>query len=171
MYVVTSLAGVALASGQPERAARLLGAVAAAEDATGSTIVFKFWYSDRVLTTTRGVLGDSAFEAAWAAGRRMPWPEAVTDALAVLDPDVTPAPVLAATASASTPQSTIHFGLTRREREILTLLCQRLTDSEIAERLFISPRTASRHVANLFNKLDVSNRREAAALAVSRGLV
>jgi DNA-binding CsgD family transcriptional regulator len=63
------------------------------------------------------------------------------------------------------------LGLTRREREILTLLCQRLTNPEIAARLFISPRTAGTHVANLLAKLGVTNRREAAALAAQHGLV
>jgi DNA-binding CsgD family transcriptional regulator len=62
------------------------------------------------------------------------------------------------------------FGLSSREGEVLALLCQRLTDAEIGEALFISPRTASRHVANLFNKLGVSSRREAAARAAHHGL-
>ena len=42
------------------------------------------------------------------------------------------------------------------------LLCQRLTDPEIAETLFLSPRTASNHVANILAKLGAPNRREAA---------
>jgi DNA-binding CsgD family transcriptional regulator len=61
--------------------------------------------------------------------------------------------------------------LTRREREILGLLAQRLTDPEIGERLFISPRTASRHVANIFTKLEVSTRREAIAVAAALDLI
>jgi DNA-binding CsgD family transcriptional regulator len=63
------------------------------------------------------------------------------------------------------------FGLSPREGEVLALLCQRLTDAEIGATLFISPRTASRHVANLCNKLGVSSRREATALAARHGLI
>jgi DNA-binding NarL/FixJ family response regulator len=61
--------------------------------------------------------------------------------------------------------------LTFREQEVLALLCQRLTDPEIAARLFISPKTAGHHVSNILGKLGVANRREAAAIAVRRGLV
>jgi non-specific serine/threonine protein kinase len=61
--------------------------------------------------------------------------------------------------------------LTVREREVLALLCQRLTDPEIAAQLFISPRTANRHVSNLLAKLGAANRREAAAIAARAGLV
>jgi DNA-binding CsgD family transcriptional regulator len=61
--------------------------------------------------------------------------------------------------------------LTFREQEVLALLCERLTDAEIAERLFIGRRTVHHHVANILAKLGTVNRREAAALAVRQGLV
>ncbi len=84
-------------------------------------------------------------------------------------PEALPEPGTRSTALPSWPQLT--FDLTRRELEILTLLCQRLTNPEIAAQLFISPRTAGAHVANLLAKLGVANRREAAAMAVQHGLV
>ena len=61
--------------------------------------------------------------------------------------------------------------LTFREQEILALLCQHLTDPEIAARLFLSRRTVNHHVANVIGKLGVRNRREAVALAARQGLV
>lgn len=69
----------------------------------------------------------------------------------------------------SSPISTIDATLTRREREILELLCQRRTDMEIAGHFFISPRTVSHHVSNILAKLGASNRREAAAMAAGGG--
>ena len=61
-------------------------------------------------------------------------------------------------------------GLTRREREVLALLSFRQTDQEIADRLAISRRTASSHVAHILEKLAVRNRREAGAAAKARPL-
>ncbi|MDX6287608.1 MAG: hypothetical protein QOG53_3093 [Frankiales bacterium] len=58
-----------------------------------------------------------------------------------------------------------EFGLTAREREVLRLLCDRLTNGEIAERLFIAQRTVDHHVSALLGKMGVKSRREAAQVA------
>ena len=62
------------------------------------------------------------------------------------------------------------LGLTPRETEVLALLADGCSNPEIAERLFISPKTASVHVSNILGKLEVDSRGEAAALAHRRGL-
>jgi ATP/maltotriose-dependent transcriptional regulator MalT len=55
--------------------------------------------------------------------------------------------------------------LTRREKEVLRLLADGLSNRELAERLFISPKTAEHHVSRIYSKLGVSTRAEAAAYA------
>lgn len=61
--------------------------------------------------------------------------------------------------------------LSRREREVLALVCEGRSNGEIAARLFITPKTASVHVTNIKGKLGVATRIEAATLALRRGLV
>jgi DNA-binding CsgD family transcriptional regulator len=60
--------------------------------------------------------------------------------------------------------------LTPREREVVALLGEGLTNAELAERLYISPRTAGVHVSNVLAKLSMANRAEVAAWAVREGL-
>jgi DNA-binding CsgD family transcriptional regulator len=57
-----------------------------------------------------------------------------------------------------------RFGLTDREREVLLLLADGRSNPEIAQALFISPKTASVHVSNILAKLGVGGRVEAAAV-------
>ncbi|MCK9927962.1 response regulator transcription factor [Frankia sp. Mgl5] len=60
--------------------------------------------------------------------------------------------------------------LTAREREILDLVAQGLTNAAIASRLFVSPKTVRNHVSNVFTKLQVADRAEAVARARDAGL-
>jgi DNA-binding CsgD family transcriptional regulator/tetratricopeptide (TPR) repeat protein len=61
--------------------------------------------------------------------------------------------------------------LTTREREVAALIAEGLTNSQLAERLFISPKTAAVHVSNILTKLGLSSRAEIAAWAVRHGIV
>ena len=61
-------------------------------------------------------------------------------------------------------------GLTERQTEILRLLAEGLSNTDIAGRLVISVRTVDHHVAAVLSKIGVSTRREAARAAVELGL-
>jgi DNA-binding CsgD family transcriptional regulator len=62
------------------------------------------------------------------------------------------------------------FTLTAREQEVLALLAEGMTNAQLADALFISERTANRHISNIFTKLGVHNRTQAARIAVASGL-
>jgi DNA-binding CsgD family transcriptional regulator len=62
-------------------------------------------------------------------------------------------------------------GLSERELDVLRLVARGLTDADVAERLFISPRTVSGHLQSIYNKLGVSSRTAASAFAFEHGLV
>jgi len=61
--------------------------------------------------------------------------------------------------------------LTDREMDVLALMIEGLNNTEIAEKLFVSPSTIKSHVSHILAKLDVSSRTEAVAVAVRHHLV
>ena len=67
--------------------------------------------------------------------------------------------------------STGHAALTEREREVLALVAEGLTNAAIADRLVVSVHTVRNHVANLSAKLGASSKLEALAIAVREGLL
>jgi DNA-binding NarL/FixJ family response regulator len=64
-----------------------------------------------------------------------------------------------------------QFGLTNRETEILKELASGATYNAIGEKLFISPLTVRKHVANLYEKLHVSNRMQIVTIAQKNKLI
>jgi DNA-binding CsgD family transcriptional regulator len=67
-------------------------------------------------------------------------------------------------------RSTYPAGLSEREAEVLRLVARGYPDRQIADALFISPRTVNAHVRNLLTKTDRSNRTELSVWAVEQGL-
>jgi predicted ATPase/DNA-binding CsgD family transcriptional regulator len=100
----------------------------------------------------------------WAAGRGIPVEDAIAQAIAV---DLAAPP----TFRAYREGARTRVVLTPREQEVLAMLCQRLTNAEMAQQLFLSRRTVEDHVDRLLGKLNVANRRAAAAAATRLGLV
>ena len=69
------------------------------------------------------------------------------------------------------PASVGHGPLSEREREVLMLVAEGLSDPEIAQRLIVSPHTVHRHVANIRTKLRQPSRTAAAVHAARTGLI
>ena len=155
------MARTAVLARQHQRAVRLFAAAEALREAIGAGEPRGDARAGQALAPARASLGEEAFAAAWAAGRALPLADAVAEALDVPDHATGPASVSAAE----------RHGLTAREVEVLGLLAVGRTNPEIAETLFISTRTAQTHVQNIFAKLDIGTRAEAAAYAAKHGLV
>jgi DNA-binding NarL/FixJ family response regulator len=62
-------------------------------------------------------------------------------------------------------------GLTWREVEVLRLLARGYSNKDIAQRLFISPKTAGNHIDHIYTKIDASTRASAAFFAMHQGLL
>ena len=71
----------------------------------------------------------------------------------------------------SMPVITEEDKLTSREHEVLSLMVEGLNNTEIAEKLVVSPSTIKFHIGNIFSKLGVDNRVAAVSLALQRKLV
>jgi non-specific serine/threonine protein kinase len=154
---------VARAAGQGLLAARLWGAAMALE-ASGAT---SFPPSDKALAVF-------TLERVRREGRPLEVELAVRDGAAA-DPVAllrSLAEHLTASQDAAASSPVLrHAELTKREIEILELVGRGRSDGEIATALFISPKTASVHVANVKAKLGVSSRLEIALRARELGLV
>jgi DNA-binding CsgD family transcriptional regulator len=79
------------------------------------------------------------------------------------------APVPRRRAGSEVPLVLREHGVTAREADVLVLLGEGLGNNEIARRLFLSPRTVERHIANLTAKTDLRTRTELVAFAARIG--
>jgi non-specific serine/threonine protein kinase len=158
---MTGLAGLAAERGLAEPAARLLGMVEAIHERTGAPLQVPWQpIQDRATRLARAALGDDQFVAEMERGKREPLPQAVAEVLAL-------ATTLLETLGPAVPASPLAaLGLSNREGEVLRLLAAGQTNAEIADALFISRRTVTTHVSNLYAKLGVASRAEAIAFAL-----
>jgi excisionase family DNA binding protein len=162
------LEGVALAGAEtgPAWAARLLGAAEVLRAAIGAPIPPPHRPAhDRVVAHIRARLGPEPFAAAWASGRSLALPGAVAEAQ-----DVPARAGQGATPSGAARVTGVP-GLTARELEVLSLAASGRTDREIAEALFLSPRTVHHHMASVFAKMGVSTRTAAVSAAQAVGVL
>lgn len=95
----------------------------------------------------------------------------VADGDALLSPSVTSRLVAEFAAHAKTPATPALPDLTSREREVMALVAEGLSNAEIGERLFMSPATARTHVSRILTKLGARDRTQLVVLAYESGLV
>jgi predicted ATPase/DNA-binding CsgD family transcriptional regulator len=111
----------------------------------------------------RAAMGAESFEAEYAAGRSL----GMVGALASLQRETGTAGQARSAALSGEAASV----LTPRELDVLKLVAQGLSNSEIAQRLVLSEHTVHRHLANILRKLDLSSRAAAATWGVRAGLI
>jgi DNA-binding CsgD family transcriptional regulator len=149
---------VAAVSEDPEAASKLLGAEAALRERLKlCNLPSELRLREQATARATAALGESGFGETFDQGRVL----SPADAFRVAKEALSQVEV----------QRTYSNGLlTPREREVLVLLTLGRSDREIADALFVSRRTAATHVRNLFVKLDLHSRAEAAAWAVRNGM-
>jgi len=155
--------------GDPEQTARLLAAAEGMDVLTGwRRTPLEVASSARALDIVRAKLDEARLTAALETGRTMPLEQAVDETLAAL------ACVRATGASGRSEQvtgSSRNDPLSEREREVLKLVAEGFSDRRIAQRLFITERTARFHVASVRTKLRANTRAQAVAIAARRDLL
>ncbi len=139
------LTRILMANQRWEEAARIFGAAQASGDGVSSSISDRPY--EELRDTISAHLPAGRFTAAWTTGHAWTFDEAVAIALKLTE---TQTPTPNATAESKR--------LTRREREIATLLARGDTDRQIADALFISVGTVGVHVHHILSKLGLHSR-------------
>jgi len=136
----------------------------AATVAPNTSIVFYTAYGDRALLSEALDVGARGFVL-----KEAPLPDLVRAVERVAAGEAYVDPVLAGILVSA--QSDKVPSLTQREREVLRLLADGLSNEEIGKRLFISPETVRTHVRKAMAKLDSDTRTQAVATALRQSLI
>ncbi len=120
---------------------------------------------NQILADSRAAMAGDTYATAWTAGQAMLLDEAISTAMNVL------ATITAADSLPIAPPLPAHHCLSPRELEVLRLIATGQSNREIAEALYLSPRTVERHIANVYLKIDVHSKAEATAYAHRHHLV
>ena len=168
-FYLEGLADVAMVQGDPAWAAKLWGAAETLREAMGAPIppVYRADY-ERSVSVARTRLGEKAFAVTWSEGRTM----SLEQILAAMGTAETLALI---TEPSSVPPvrlpPTSPTGFTAREMDVLRLLTQGLTSSQIAEQLVIGVVTVNFHVRSIYSKLGVTSRAAATRYALEHHLL
>jgi non-specific serine/threonine protein kinase len=121
--------------------------------------------SQRMIKKLVGVLGHDDFDQAFIKGKGL----TTAELLALVDRIAEPA-LHSAASQVPAPAGIPHGDLTPREREVLRLVATGLTNSQIAERLTVTPRTVNAHLTAIYSKIGVLSRASAIRYALEHQL-
>ena len=164
------LACISAAEGEDSRAGRLFGAAQTLREAQG----YHRWPGEEALREpyldiTRSRAGEAAWTETVALGLAMGLEEAIAYALSEEESSVTPPS--STTGHSSSPSAPEHAaGLTPREVEVLGLVATGMTNAQVAQRLFLSPRTVHTHLNSIYHKIGVNSRSAATRYALEHDL-
>ncbi len=153
---LAALAKLAVVEGNTAAGVRLSGTARTLFEAIGTPGIAAGVGLDAVMTAGQAELGSERVALLLAEGSGTSPHQAVTSMLEPLTDD-----------SAAAESVTWPGPLTEREREIALLVADGLANRAIGEKLFITPATAARHVANIFVKLGFSSRAQLIAWVIS----
>jgi DNA-binding CsgD family transcriptional regulator len=157
------LGTVAALQGESAWAARLFGAAEALREQPGAPKppIERSEYEAQV-AAVRAALGESSFQAAWARGRNMEPAQALAERESPIE---TVLPVISKVAADAGKL------LSKREREVLYLLAEGLTNAQIAEQLKLSTVTINSYLRTMYSKMGVSSRTQALHYAFQHHLL
>jgi predicted ATPase/DNA-binding CsgD family transcriptional regulator len=175
---LVGLGSIVALQGRSAWAVRLWGTARALFDGmnTNSTVQDIYSYLSLLLKTQLGFdygltlvcsqLDEKAFKEAWDAGQTMPL------AQVLIPPPIEPSVVQSPPQGKTPPiSSAASAGLTPREIEVLRLIAQGLTSSQIAQQLNITVLTVNSHVRSIYSKLGITSRSAATRYAYEHHLV
>lgn len=155
-----TLADIAIAAGDMTMAARMIGAADGIRDGADQRRIEDFPdQHQRRLASVTATLGPKGYLEVWKAARTTAIDETLAEARA-WRPSTSAGP--------DPPES--RSSLSPRETEVLRLMTDGLTNQQIADRLFVSRRTAATHVGNILTRLDLPSRTAAVAWAIRNGI-
>jgi len=163
------LAQVCAAGNDHETAIELMGAAAALRDRLGAApSTIKRTELDALEKTLRQAVSRTVYERHWLIGKTLDF-DTVVRRISIVARQIVgpqhPVPMLPEPEAPAT-----EYNLTNREIEVLRLLTEGRSTREISETMFISPRTATTHINNIFGKLEVNSRIAAVAWAMRAGV-
>jgi predicted ATPase/DNA-binding CsgD family transcriptional regulator len=151
------LGKVVAIQGESEWAAQLFGAAEALREKLGAPKppIERSEHEEQI-AAVRATLGEASFQDTWARGRGMEPAQALSEhEYSPIETALSPLPVAAQDAA------DLRKPLTRREREVLHLLAEGLTNAQIAEQLALSTVTINSYLRSMYSKMKVSSRTQA----------